>query len=162
MAKLNEAAQRFIVQALACYDTPTQVADAVKEEFGIEITRQQAASYDPTKAMGKTLAKKWRDLFHATRERFRKEVSEIPIADQAFRLRQLHRIMAEAMKRKNVVLAAQILEQAAKETGGMFTNRRQHEHTGKDGGPIQTESVDLTQLSDEALAELMRARPAKG
>ncbi len=162
MATLTDAAKRFIVQALACYDTPSQVADAVKGEFGVDVHRAQVAQYDPTKASGSKLAKKWRDLFTDTRDRFRKEVSEIPIADQAFRLRQLHRIMGEAMKRKNVVLAAQILEQAAKETGGMFTNRRQLEHTGKDGGPIQTESVDLTQLSDEALAELMRARPAKG
>lgn len=64
MAKLNEAVQRFIVQALACYDTPTQVAESVKEDFGIEVTRQQIASYDPTKAASKNnLAKKWRDLF---------------------------------------------------------------------------------------------------
>tara|TARA_R100000353_G_C6395091_1_gene165941 strand:+ start:150 stop:323 length:174 start_codon:yes stop_codon:yes gene_type:complete len=34
MAKLSEAENRFIVQALACYDTPTQVVEAVKEEFG--------------------------------------------------------------------------------------------------------------------------------
>lgn len=33
------------------------------------------------------------------------------------------------------------------------------EHTGKDGGPIQTESkVDASQLSDDALDELMKAR----
>ena len=134
MAKLNEAAQRFIVQALACYDTPSQVAEAVKEEFGLEITRQQAASYDPTKAMGKTLARKWRDLFSETRDRFRKEVAEIPIADQAYRLRQLHRMVQEAMKRKNIVLAASLLEQAAKEQGGMFTNKR--ELSGPNGGPI--------------------------
>lgn len=136
MAKLNEAVQRFIVQALACYDTPTQAADAVKEEFGIEITRQQAASYDPTKVMGRTLAKKWRDLFHETRERFRKEVAEIPIADQAYRLRQLQRMTQEAMRRKNIVLAASLLEQAAKEQGGMFTNKR--EVSGPNGGPIPT------------------------
>lgn len=136
MAKLNEAEQRFIVQALACYDTPTQVADAVKEEFGLEVTRQQVAAYDPTKVTSKALAKKWRDLFASTRERFRKEVAEIPIADQAYRLRQLHRMVQEAMRRKNIVLAASLLEQAAKEQGGMFTNRR--EVSGPNGGPIPT------------------------
>ncbi len=136
MAKLNEAVQRFIVQALACYDTPTQVAEAVKEEFGIEITRQQAASYDYTKAMGRTLAKKWRVMFDDTRKKFRAEVAEIPIADQAYRLRQLQRMAQEAMKRKNIVLAASLLEQAAKEQGGMFTNKR--ELSGPNGGPIPT------------------------
>lgn len=134
MAKLNEAVQRFIVQALACYDTPTQVAEAVKEEFGIEITRQQAASYDYTKTMGRTLAKKWRVMFDDTRKKFRAEVAEIPIADQAFRLRQLNRMAQLAMTRKNIVLAAALLEQAAKEQGGMFTNKR--EVSGPNGGPI--------------------------
>lgn len=162
MAKLTEAVQRFIVQALACYDTPTQVAESVKEEFGLELTRQQVSTYDASKTTGKTMAKKWRDLFGDTRERFRKEVSEIPIADQAYRLRQLQRMAQEAMKRKNIVLAASLLEQAAKEAGGMFTNHRRLEHTGKGGGPIQTAAVDLTQLSDDALEELMRARPDKG
>lgn len=134
MAKLNEAVQCFIVQALACYDTPTQVADAVKEEFGLELTRQQTSNYDASKTTGRTMAKKWKDLFWDTRKKFREEIAEIPIADQAFRLRQLHRMLSEAMKRKNVVLASQILEQAAKEAGGMFTNKR--ELSGPNGGPI--------------------------
>ena len=33
------------------------------------------------------------------------------------------------------------------------------EHTGKGGGPIQTEHIDLSKLSDAAIAELMNARP---
>ena len=40
------------------------------------------------------------------------------------------------MKRKNIVLAASLLEQAAKEQGGMFTNKR--EVSGPNGGPIPT------------------------
>ncbi|MGE8453049.1 MAG: DUF2280 domain-containing protein [Pseudomonadales bacterium] len=77
MAKLSEAEKRFIVQALACYDTPTQVVEAVKEEFGTVMDRGHVGCYDPTKVAGKQLAKKWRDLFEETRKRFRKEVSEI-------------------------------------------------------------------------------------
>lgn len=136
MAKLSEAEKRFIVQALACYDTPTQVVEAVKEEFGTVIERSHVAQYDPSKASGRDVAKKWRDLFEDTRARFRKEISEIPIADQAYRLRQLQRLAQEAMKRKNIVLAASLLEQAAKESGGMFTNKR--ELSGPNGGPIPT------------------------
>lgn len=134
MATLTDAAKRFIVQALACYDTPTQVAEAVNEEFGFSLPRQQIAKYDPTKVSGAQLAQKWRDLFASTRERFRKEVSEIPIADQAYRLRTMQRLLDESIRRKNVVLASQLLEQAAKESGGMFTNKR--ELSGPNGGPI--------------------------
>jgi hypothetical protein len=134
MARLDEAVKRFIVQALACYDTPSQVAEAVKEEFGLVLDRAHVAVYDPTKASGKDLSKKWRDLFEETRKRFRKEVAEIPIADQAYRLRQLQRMLQDAMSRKNVVLASQLLEQAAKEAGGAFSNRR--EISGPNGGPV--------------------------
>lgn len=150
MAKLTEAMQRFIVQALACYDTPTQVAESVKEEFDLSVTRQQVASYDPTKVTSKALAKKWRDLFESTRERFRREISEIPIADQAYRLRQLHRMVHDAVKRKNIALAASLLEQAAKETGGAFTNRR--ELTGKNGGPVAFHNAQ--ELTDDELAAI--------
>lgn len=136
MARLNDAQKRYIVQALACYDTPAQVAEAVKEEFGLDVHRAQVAQYDPTKVSGQDLAKKWRDLFEETRKRFRAEVAEIPIADQAYRMRQLHRMVQQAMNRKNLVLAAALLEQAAKESGGMFTNKR--ELSGPGGGPIPT------------------------
>ncbi len=50
MAALKEQVKIFIVQALACMDTPQQVANAVKQEFNIEIDRKQVQLYDPTKA----------------------------------------------------------------------------------------------------------------
>ncbi|MCD0496924.1 DUF2280 domain-containing protein [Achromobacter sp. MY14] len=153
MAKLTDAHKRFIVQALACWDTPSQVAEAVKDEFGVDVPRVQVAQYDPTKVAGQKLAKKWRDLFEVTRDRFRQEVAEIPIADQAFRLRALGKIYERHLSRGNVVGAAAVLEQAAKEAGGAFTNRR--EHTGAGGGPIEQKTVvvDETQVA-AAVAKL--------
>lgn len=136
MATLNDAAKRFIVQALACYDTPSEVSAALKEEMGVDVPRTQVAQYDPTKVAGQKVAKKWRDLFEDTRKRFRAEIAEIPIADQAFRLRSLGKIYDRHIQRGNVVAAAAVLEQAAKEQGGMFTNKR--EVSGPNGGPIPT------------------------
>ncbi|WP_368646850.1 DUF2280 domain-containing protein [Castellaniella ginsengisoli] len=136
MATLNDAAKRFIVQALACYDTPSEVSTALKDEMGVDVARTQVAQYDPTKVAGAKLSQKWRDLFEDTRKRFRDAVSEIPIADQAFRLRSLGKIYDRHMARGNVVAAAAVLEQAAKEQGGMFTNKR--EVSGPNGGPIPT------------------------
>lgn len=49
MAALNGEVKAFIVQALACFDTPSQVAEQVKKEFGLEVSRQQVESHDPTK-----------------------------------------------------------------------------------------------------------------
>lgn len=125
MAALTDDVRAFIVRALACYDTPSQVAAAVKEEFGLEIMRQQVAAYDPTKATSKKgLAPKWIALFEATRKKFLEDVSQIPIANQATRLRVLDRLLRQAEANRNAPLAAQLLEQAAKEVGGAYTDRR--------------------------------------
>ncbi|WP_407224536.1 DUF2280 domain-containing protein [Enterobacter hormaechei] len=89
MAALSPEVKAFIVQALACFDTPTQIASQVKQEFGLDISIQQVSSYDPTKAIAKNLGQKWIDLFNATRSRFQTELSDIPIANKAYRLRAL-------------------------------------------------------------------------
>ena len=136
MATLNNEVKAFIVQALACFDTPSQVAAAVREEFGIEVSRQQCEAHDPTKRAGRDLAKRWVTLFNDTRERFRQETAEIPIANRAYRLRMLDRMASKAEGMKNMALAAQLLEQAAKETGGSYTNKHQHELSGPNGAPI--------------------------
>ncbi|HBO2341562.1 DUF2280 domain-containing protein [Pseudomonas aeruginosa] len=124
MAVLSSEVKAFIVQALACFDTPAQVAASVREEFGIEVSRQQCESHDPTKSAGRDLAKRWRTLFEDTRKRFREETSEIPIANRAFRLRALGRMAEKAESMKNLALTAQLLEQAAKECGDVYVNRK--------------------------------------
>jgi hypothetical protein len=124
MANLNSEVKGFIVQALACFDTPSQVVEAVKQEFGIEISRQLCESHDATKRSSKTLAAKWVTLFHDTRKRFREETAEIPIANRAYRLRALGRMAEKAENMKNMALTAQLLEQAAKEVGDVYVNRR--------------------------------------
>lgn len=133
MAALRPEVKAFIIQMLACFDTPSQAVEAVQKEFGIKITRQQVESHDPTKVSGKTLAKKWVDLFNVTRERFQNEISDIPIANKAYRLRTLDRMATSTEKMKNFALTAQLIEQAAKEVGDAYTNRQKVEHTSPDG-----------------------------
>ena len=125
MAALTEDEKLFIVQALACFDTPSQVADAVKEEFGTVVTRMQVANYDPTKPAGSKVSKKLAEIFHATRKAFLENVSQIPIANQAVRLRMLQKTATKAQTQGNTVVVMQACEQAAKEVGGAFTNRRE-------------------------------------
>lgn len=124
MAALKDEVKRFIVQALACFDTPSQVAEAVKQEFGLEVGRQRCAAYDPTKYVGRNLSAKWRAVFEDTRARFREETAEIPIANRAYRLRTLGRMAEKAESMKNMALTAQLLEQAAKEVGDVYVNRK--------------------------------------
>ncbi len=147
MAKLTEPVKLFIVQHLACFDPPTMVATSVKEEFGLDILRQQVAQYDPTKATGRDVSKKLRAVFEAARKAFLEDVNTIPIANQAVRLRRLERLSMKAEAQGNAVLAAQLIEQAAKEKGGAFTNRR--ELTGARGGPIQATTQTSTLTPEE-------------
>lgn len=124
MAALKNEVKSFIVQALACFDTPSQVSQAVKQEFDVDVTRQQVEQHDPTKRAGSHLALKWQTLFHDTRKRFREETADIPIANRAFRLRALGRMAEKAESMKNMALTAQLLEQAAKEVGDVYVSRR--------------------------------------
>lgn len=137
MPALNEDQKRFIVQGLACFRTPSEVAEAVKEEFGVEVPREQVRNYNPLQV---DVAAKWRALFVETRERFLADIAEIGIAHQSFRLRELLDLYQQAKRSRNAMLAASLLEQAAKERGGMFTNRR--ELTGPDGGPMSFQRIE--------------------
>lgn len=133
MAALKPDVKAFIVQALACFDTPSQVVESVQKEFALKITRQQVESHDPNKASGKALAAKWVELFNSTRARFQTEISDIPIANKAYRLRTLDRMMTKAENMRNMALAASLMEQAAKEVGDAYTNRQKVEHSSPDG-----------------------------
>ena len=95
MAALKEPVKIFIVQSLACMDTPQQVADTVKKEFGIEINRKQVQLYDPTKQAGKNLSKKLKDLFEKTRRDFKSNIEDIPIANKAFHFKELQKMYDE-------------------------------------------------------------------
>ncbi|MGR7948841.1 DUF2280 domain-containing protein [Alcaligenes sp. RM2] len=145
MAALKDDQKLFIVQALACFDAPSQVIEAVKQEFGIDVSPQQLQAYNPATKAGARMSQKLKDIFESTRKRFLAEVSDIPVANQAYRLRQLQRMVHESMKRKNIVLAASLLEQAAKESGGMFTNKR--ELSGPGGKPMEHRTVVVDEKS---------------
>ena len=151
MAALKEPVKIFIVQALACRDTPQEVADAVKQEFKIEIDRRQCAAYDPTKVSGKNLSKKFVELFNKTRTQFDEGLIDIPIANKFYRLKQYQKQLER--NAKNSVMSLKILEQAAKDVGGQFTNKQ--EITGADGGPIQNENTTYVTATKDQVRQVM-------
>ena len=135
-AGLPDDVRTFIVQALACFDTPSEVAKAVKDGFGLAVSRQAVEAYDPTKRAGAGLSAEHRAVFEATRAAFLKETAGIGVAHRAVRLRRIQRFADRAEEMGNLVLAASLLEQAAKEMGNAFTNKR--EVAGDDqGGPVR-------------------------
>lgn len=136
MATLKSEHKVFIVGRLAAFDTPHQCAEAVKEEFNLVVSPQQVQTYHPEKHAGRNLSKIFKDLFYDMRKKFREDTESIPIANRAYRVKVLNRMAATAEKNRNMVLAAQLMEQAAKEMGESYTNKSKLEHTGKDGAAL--------------------------
>lgn len=124
MAKLNDQVKVFIVQQLACFQTPSQVSEAVRDQYGLELRRNRIQAYDPTKVQGASLSKTLTELFWGTREKFRQKITDIAISNQAYRLLTMQQALERAVARKNDVLALSILEQAAKEVGGAYTKQQ--------------------------------------
>ncbi|MFT4020062.1 MAG: DUF2280 domain-containing protein [Acinetobacter sp.] len=138
MAALKEPIKIFIVQSLACMDTPQQVADSVKQEFGLEIDRQQIQAYDPTKRRGKNLSKKFKDLFYETRKNFQDNILDIPVANKAFRLKEMQKIYDDYGRNK--VGKLNVLKQAFQETDGRVIRQ---EHTGANGAPLESVQANV-------------------
>lgn len=98
---------------------------------------------------------KLKAVFEETRKSFLEDTSGIAISHKAVRLRALQRMAERAEEVGNIVAAMDLLEQAAKEVGDAYSNRRVLAHEGKDGGPIQQQTVPLTQ---EQLKEELERR----
>lgn len=143
MAALKEPVKIFIVQALACRDTPQEVTELVKQEFNVEISRSQCQSYDPTKYSGRNLSKKFVQLFHETRQKFDDGLIDIPIANKYYRLKNYQQQLER--NKRNTVMALKILRQAAEDTGGVYTNKQTIDNTSSDGSmtPVPALTPDL-------------------
>ncbi len=151
--RLTDPQKRFIIDRLACFDSPKEVADAIKEEFGISISPQACEHYDPNKRAGHQLARHLAALFEDTRRRFLKYVdAHIPEANAAVRIHHLARAARAYKERGNYVAMANMLQIIAKERGGAFTNRR--ELTGRDRGPIKL--LELDTMSEAQVDEELR------
>lgn len=128
--ELTEEQQVFIVQMLACYKTPSQVVELVKEEFeGLTVSRQRVQYYDPTKGKDKGLAQKHKAIFKSTRKAYLAGIPEVGVANLRYRLDKIQGVVerAEAQKGKNDFLLLQALKQAAEDAGGCYTNKQKQE-----------------------------------
>jgi hypothetical protein len=122
MSTLTDEIKTFIVMSLARYDTPSEVAQAVKVNFEVEVSRQQVHTYNPEGSQPP--ASRWRELHAATRAAFVRDMAEIGIVHQAVRLRMLDRMAHRAFALNYYEEAAAFLEQAAKECGGIYDRRK--------------------------------------
>lgn len=153
MVRLQPDQKIFVVQQLACRETPTEVVKLVKEQFGLEMTKQAIEAYDPYKWAGKDLSADLKAEFDQTRKWFDETIEAIPVASKAYRLKLLQKIIDTAGGNSDLKMRAS--EQAAKELGGLYTNRK--EITGAGGGPIQQESTTTIVATEEQMRQAIGA-----
>ena len=121
---LSEEQKAFLVTSWARYVPGPEIARAFFERFGDRIDLRKVHAYNPDGNSGKALLK-WRKLHADTRAAFLDDVKAIPISHAGYRLNQLQDMFAIARAKSNFQQAAQLLEQAAREAGGAFTNKRE-------------------------------------
>jgi hypothetical protein len=124
MAALTEEQQAYIVTALACCMKPKTIIEEVKQRWSVEVTPSQISYYDPSNPIsGRDLAEQWRVLFDATRDAYIARERSIPIALRTYRLELLTEMLDHDLVKAAPSLKASILEQAAKEVGGLYEVR---------------------------------------
>ena len=117
-AKLKDYHRAFLVQQFACFSTPMDAADALRQEYGIEIAPQSAQHYDATSHAGSKAAKKWIELFGVARKAFLEDVeTRVPEAYKAVRIHELAKASRKFKKSGNYMAMADMFERIAKESG---------------------------------------------
>lgn len=125
MAELSEADKERIVVLLGRFKRPAEVVAIMAEEHLVETDIKQVITYDPTKATFRADREKWEPIFNAAREAYTTDLKQVVVANQSWRLNELHDLYERAKKLKNFKLAAELLEQIARECGGALTNTRE-------------------------------------
>jgi hypothetical protein len=146
MPVLTNEQKAFIVSAFARFDGVAEVCRSFKEQYGSEITKSHALAYNPGGANYRG-APKWHDLFERERKAFLDNVNSIGISNKTVRIHRLEQLCVIALSRRNVKLAAEIMEQAAKEMGEVFTNRREVKS--------DVRSVTATMTTEELRKEIL-------
>ncbi|MCA1838062.1 MAG: DUF2280 domain-containing protein, partial [Actinobacteria bacterium] len=133
---------------LAGFETLRAIAKAMKEDFGIEITPQAIAFYDPTRYSSRPCPKCWSDLFWHMRAEFIERIADIGAAHRTVRLRWLDQMARAQMEKLNTAEARALLKQAADE---MKMAGQKDEASG----------TDYSKLSDAELEARNAANAAK-
>lgn len=156
MAILTEEQKREIVLSLAGFMSPAAIRVKMKEDHGLDLEYRQITVYDPTRTHFEG-SQRWRDIFEAARKNYVEDTLTVPVANQGYRLRTIQGLLDKALEQGNMVMAMQLMEQAAKEVGGLLTNARQLNVSDNRGG-----TMDLTPEERRAQAvELIREALAK-
>ncbi|MFW1635474.1 DUF2280 domain-containing protein [Acinetobacter oleivorans] len=155
MATLNKKQKLFIVQSLAVFNTPQETVILVKEEFDINVSRQQVESYDPTKVAGRDLSKEFKDVFEKTRDDYLSQpLNKISGVNDIVQLKILNDLLWS--KKNNVRMTIQIVDQMQKITKGFYDKKAEQGNKGKNPEEAQTKAEVELEIKKLELQKLQR------
>lgn len=164
LRKMSVEETDWLVTRFAMYDKPADVIRKFKEEFEKDIPRETVRNYDLRSSRGWNKAsKRNKDVFEATRQKYIDGVCDHPVSQMAYRVQLLGEMVEAAREMKNYKLVAELLEQVAKETGGVYTNelkvkgRVAHEHSGQINHVASIE--EKRNILEDRLGDAMRRLP---
>jgi hypothetical protein len=108
--------RQFVVEQLAAFGSPSEVAQGLLEQFGVTVAPHVVAAYDPTRRAGQRCPALWKRRFLEAREAM---IHDTPsaLASRAVRLQQREKMFRRAIEREDFVLANRILDSIAREVG---------------------------------------------
>jgi len=148
--KLTCAEKTEVVRRLAGFAQPNAIAKAMKEDFGIEITPQAIAYYDPTRYSTSPCPKRWSDLFWTMRAEFIASVADVGAAHPTVRVRRLDAMACAQMEKGNTAEARALLKQAADEMSRMAGQK----DDGNDATDSKQSEAELKARIDADAAKL--------
>ncbi|EXI13963.1 hypothetical protein J610_3731 [Acinetobacter sp. 723929] len=155
MATLNKKQKLFIVQSLAVFNTPQETVSLVKEEFDIDVSRQQVESYDPTKFAGRDLSKELKDYFEKTREDYLSQpLNKISGANDIVQLKILSDLLWA--KKNNVTMTIKIVDQLQKIMKGFYGKKGEQANKGGNTEASQTKAEVELEIKKLELQKLQR------
>ena len=116
-----------MIELFAQFQGVTQVADAIKREFGQTLDRRTVESFNPDSPRAR-VGKRLRLMFETHRKAYVDATAKQGVAHQAHRLRLIGELVEKASNSKDFAAALRGLELAAKEMGGLSQTVR-HEGT---------------------------------
>ena len=156
--KLNNERKAEIVVRLACYDSTSAIAKSLREEHGIEMTRQAIERYNPLRYVGSRCSEQWATLFYETRRKLVEGRADIGVARKMVRLRWLDQMVRREMNEGNTAEARALLKQAAEEMSEGATQRHEHHGIVLHGNLSAAELDARLTAASERLAAAMAAR----
>lgn len=154
--KLPQAARVMIVKALACQERPCDVRDRLKAEFGIEIDRSSLYNYIPSR--NPNMDADLRALFEQVEADFLCEGKRVPFNNRNRRNALRERLFWQ--HERNPQVACELLKDAARDCGGLFS-RKEVVGEARDGGGDDLAEItrNLVNASNEDLARILSATP---